>query len=226
MESQTSDQKVFAELWQTEKLLTSTDAVAIGQPPEQNGMLPFNEEGVHWLHIDQGARRKGLHCYQGSLYLEETTETDHCFRVLERSHKYHDEFFEAFGNTRGVAMRSDFVRLQDDKVDWFIGQGCSRRKVTCPKGSLLLWDSRTVHDNVSPENGRPHKDRWRFMVIVCMTPAIWATLADRELKRKAYRELQVTAHWSSQGVRLFHDSNCDPPTSVRKLKKNAKNWSN
>lgn len=60
---------VFAQVWGTEKLLTSVDAIAIGRPPE-DGEEEFESPGQHWLHTDQSARRKGLHAYQGGVYLE------------------------------------------------------------------------------------------------------------------------------------------------------------
>ena len=65
---------MFAELWGTNELLTSIDAVAIGRPPEQ-GEEQFHSADQSWLHIDQGAGRVGLHAYQGGVYLE-TADVD------------------------------------------------------------------------------------------------------------------------------------------------------
>ena len=62
---------VFAQLWKTDKLLTSFDAISIGSPPE-DGREDFQKPGDHWLHTDQHALRVGLHAYQGALFLEET----------------------------------------------------------------------------------------------------------------------------------------------------------
>ena len=71
---------MFAELWGTNELLTSIDAVAIGRPPEQ-GEEQFHSADQSWLHIDQGAGRVGLHAYQGGVYLETADADDWVFEV-------------------------------------------------------------------------------------------------------------------------------------------------
>jgi hypothetical protein len=153
--------------------------------------------------MDQGSWRQGLHVYQGAVYLEETTESDYCFRVLENSIQFHKEFYDAFPKAVEEAAGEDFYRLSQEHVDWYLAQGCKVKKVPVPKGGMVLWDSRTIHDNKGPVAGRPNSDRWRFVVFVCMAPAIWATEQDIELKRKAYMDMVATAHWPSQGVWTF-----------------------
>ncbi|XP_041378397.1 uncharacterized protein LOC121390605 [Gigantopelta aegis] len=78
--------KVFEEIWQTKKLLTSVDGVAISPPPE-DGSNCYAADSC-WLHLDQSGARKGLHVYQGALYLESTSETDYCFRVMKGSNRH------------------------------------------------------------------------------------------------------------------------------------------
>ena len=70
---------------------------------------------------------------------------------------------------------------------------------------MVLWDSRTVHDNARPTLGREHSDRWRFVVFVSMTPARWASHKDLAVKQEAYSKLRITTHWSSQGLKMFGD---------------------
>lgn len=193
---------VYAAVWNTDKLLSSYDGVAIGEPPEL-GRTKFRDENTNWYHLDQGSWRDGLHAYQGTVYLEEVTRDDLCFRVMERSHQYHTQFYKEFSEAAEGAAASDFYRLNAQYLDWFASHGCTEKLVPVPKGGMVLWDSRTIHDNVNPLKGRPNPDRWRFVVLVSMTPAIWATEEDLNLKRKAYNELLTTAHWSSQGVWLF-----------------------
>ena len=59
---------VFEQLWKTDKLLTSVDAIAIGRSPE-DGAEDFQVPGKYWLHADTSVSRIGLHAYQGALYL-------------------------------------------------------------------------------------------------------------------------------------------------------------
>lgn len=196
---------VFEKVWNTEKLLSSADAIAISKPPEQGSNI-FDTH-TEWLHLDQASCREGLHAYQGGVNLEESSETDHCFRVMAGSHIYLSEFYYKFPNAAKSSIRSEFYRLNKAQKAWYDKKGCKRTKVPVPKGGMVLWDSRTVHDNVKPVFGRPNKDRWRFVVFVSMTPAIWARPEDMAIKNKAYNELLTTTHWSSQGLKNFKPFN-------------------
>ncbi|XP_046369742.1 uncharacterized protein LOC124144415 [Haliotis rufescens] len=192
---------VFASIWDTEKLLTSFDGVAISKPPEEtNGEF---DTGSSWLHCDQKPSRKGLHCYQGALYLEEVTDMDHCLRVLSHSHRHHEEFFSQFASARKKSLKSEFYKLTKAQSEWYHKRKCEAVKISVPKGGIVLWDSRTIHDSVPPVHGRPNDDRWRWVVFVCMTPAQWATDEDKQKRACAYNNLQMTNHWPSQDTMLF-----------------------
>ncbi|XP_045161160.2 uncharacterized protein LOC123526179 [Mercenaria mercenaria] len=197
--------KVFAQVWKTDKLLSSIDAIAIGRPPE-NGEEQFGMPGDHWLHLDQNASRDGLHAYQGAVYLETADEDDWTLHVLEGSHLQFSDFYE--NNTR-ACMRSEmnnYYSLLDEEVQQMKSKGCILKRVPVPKGGMVLWDSRTVHANASPLKGRKKPGRWRFCVFVSMTPAIWATEEDMKKKKEAYEKACMTTHWSSQGVMFFKTS--------------------
>lgn len=194
--------KVFAQIWKTDKLLSSIDAIAIGQPPE-NGKEQFQIPENHWLHLDQSASREGLHAYQGAVYLETADEDDWTLHVLEGSHLHYNEFYQ--NNTR-ACMRSvtnNYYSFLDEEVEEMKLKGCASKRVPVPKGGMVLWDSRLVHANASPVRGRKNASRWRFCVFVCMTPAIWASRDDMKKKKKAYEEACMTTHWASQDVMFF-----------------------
>ncbi|GFN85096.1 phytanoyl-coa dioxygenase phyh [Plakobranchus ocellatus] len=194
-EARLAAKPVFAEIWGTKKLLSSMDAIAIGRPPEE-GEEKFWSPDNNTLHVDQKADRVGLHAYQGAVYLEECAEDDWTFEVIEGSHKHFDQFMEQTGQWRCRNVKSP-------DLAWFEGKGCYRRRVPCPKGGMVLWDSRLFHSSARPLEGRQHPGRWRFVVFVCMTPSAWATPSDLETKRKAYTDLELTKHWPSQRVRIF-----------------------
>lgn len=141
---------VFAQVWKTEKLLTSFDAIAIGRPPE-DGEETFDDSEQHWLHADFTPARVGLHAYQGALYLEEQTADDWTFQVMEGSHKLLDEFFVNFPERADSARRLGFhFDLSDRDVEYFKSRGCVITRVPVPKGGIALWDSRLVHANARP----------------------------------------------------------------------------
>ncbi|XP_048764556.1 uncharacterized protein LOC125672352 isoform X2 [Ostrea edulis] len=194
---------VFQAVWRTEKLLSSIDGIAISKPPQSD--RECRDDRKDWLHLDQGAQREGLHAYQGAVYLEEQTQDDFCFRVLTKSHLYHSEFFQTFPDGVTKTERLEFYKLSQAEKDFYYKKGCTFECVPVPKGGIVLWDSRTVHDNTPPISKRPNPDRWRFVVFVSMTPAIWASEKDLEFKADAYRRMLLTSHWSSQGLKTFKE---------------------
>ena len=171
-----------------------------------------------WMHLDQSMNRRGLHAYQGAVYLEETTEKDYCFRVMHGSHEYHSEFYAAFPKAAERSKKSDFYKCTATERMWYENNGCQIVSVPVPKGGIVLWDSRTVHDNIAPLMGRPNTDRWRCVCFVSMTPAIWAEKEDIEFKNKAYADIAMTTHWSSQGqARMTSDGEYNEKLSIRRL---------
>ncbi|KAK3105309.1 hypothetical protein FSP39_022211 [Pinctada imbricata] len=193
---------VFTKIWGTEKLLTSFDGVALSPPPETVSSL-YRREKDSFLHLDQGSRRAGIHAYQGGVYLETSTVDDHCFRVLKGSHVYHSQFYSTFSKAARITRDYEYYELQKDEIDWYTEKGCILTNVPVKKGGMVLWDSRTVHDNARPIRDRENKDRWRHVIFICMTPALWAGKEDLETKRQAYNELLMTTHWPSQRVTPF-----------------------
>lgn len=141
---------VFAQLWTTEKLLTSFDAIAIGRPPE-SGAEDFQDTRKYWLHADTTPSRVGLHAYQGALYLEEQTKHDWTFQVMEKSHKVTQGMFEKFPDKVVDAKRAGhYVRLSEENIEYYEKCGCRVKRVPVPKGGMVLWDSRLVHANARP----------------------------------------------------------------------------
>ncbi|XP_064612010.1 uncharacterized protein LOC135475962 [Liolophura sinensis] len=196
---------VFSKLWGTDKLLSSVDAIAVGRPPE-GGEEPFHTPGEHWLHVDQFPEQRGLHSYQGAVYLETADEDDWTFCVIEGSHNLLEEFKEAKPDFNIRIPNVMSCRLQKDDTLWFEERGCKLKRVPVPRGGMVLWDSRLVHANARALQGRQHAGRWRRVVFVCMTPAIWAPEKDIEKKVDAYNRLVLTAHRASQYVVLFPKS--------------------
>ena len=189
--------KVFSGIWETDKLLTSLDGMAISEPPER-GRTFFEKPGKHTLHLDQGDKRQGLHAYQGAVYLEQASEKDYCLQVMENSHKYHQEFF----TTHKPNPHSEFRRLKEREVNWYKQRGCVVRRIPVPQGGMVLWDSRTVHAGAPPMSDR-ESPLWRYVIFVCMGPASWASPADINEKHKSYKDFQITRHWPCNGVSLF-----------------------
>lgn len=189
--------KVFAQIWKTEKLLTSFDSLAIGRPPE-DGKEEFQVPGKFWLHTDQKESRFGLHSYQGAVYLEEQCEDDWTFQVLEGSHTQMDNFYKQFPEAAKQAEPICHHELSPDELEFYRDFNIVR--VPVPKGGMAVWDSRLIHANARPLKNRKHPGRWRYTTFVSMTPAIWASEKDIQVHKEAFEKALMTTHWSSTGV--------------------------
>eukprot|EP00697_Spironema_sp_BW2_P012851 gnl/Spiro4/29516_TR14452_c0_g4_i1.p1 gnl/Spiro4/29516_TR14452_c0_g4~~gnl/Spiro4/29516_TR14452_c0_g4_i1.p1 ORF type:complete len:356 (-),score=52.27 gnl/Spiro4/29516_TR14452_c0_g4_i1:43-1080(-) len=187
---------VFARLWQTPDLLVSFDGMCVMEPPEWSGKKMHIDS---WFHFDQGPRKLGRHCIQGLVTLEDMSSADGTLMVIDSSHNLHLDFFRNFGME---LVAGDWHKFTKEQSDWLLAQpGLCVRRISAPKGSLVLWDSRTAHCNQPPQIGRPHP-RWRFVVYVCMMPRKYATPKDLAKKLSALNELRVTSHWPCK-VKLF-----------------------
>ena len=75
-------------------------------------------------------------------------------------------------------------------------------KILAPKGSLVFWDSRTIHKGTASMFNRPNPNRWRFVIYVFYTPAHLQSEEDTRKKKEAYVYNMCTSHWPFN-VRLF-----------------------
>eukprot|EP00746_Dinoflagellata_sp_MGD_P072331 gnl/MRDRNA2_/MRDRNA2_29364_c0_seq1.p1 gnl/MRDRNA2_/MRDRNA2_29364_c0~~gnl/MRDRNA2_/MRDRNA2_29364_c0_seq1.p1 ORF type:complete len:539 (+),score=90.81 gnl/MRDRNA2_/MRDRNA2_29364_c0_seq1:168-1619(+) len=115
---------------------------------------PAAESNDEWLHCDQNHRTGLTHlCYQGVLYVwgsgEECASTT---VVWPGSHKkvYDRLMDDRFAFTHGRKSFGQSIRLsnlQDESLRAELTEMAvaGSRRVPCPAGSLLLWDSRTIH---------------------------------------------------------------------------------
>ena len=140
---------VFEQLWKTDKLLTSVDAIAIGRSPE-DGAEDFQVPGKYWLHADTSVSRVGFHAYQGALYLEEQRKKDWTLQVIEGSPKLLNNVLDDNHTKAEIGVRNGLYKLQDEDLEYFEGMKCRIVRVPVPKGGLALWDSRLVHAKARP----------------------------------------------------------------------------
>ena len=149
----------------------------------------------------------GLHAYQGAVYLEDCQEDDWSFEVLEGSHDLFASFYNSEHVQRTLKLKPAWRlrTVRDEDLAWYVEHGCTRKRVAVPKGGMVLWDSRLIHANSRPVQGREHPGRWRYVVFVCMTPAAWADEESLRQKKYAYENLKMTTHWPSDDIGFFSD---------------------
>lgn len=123
--------EAFKKIWKTDELVVSFDGACwISKDVKK----PDNV----WTHTDQAPSQEGLKCYQGFVSL--TDNVDRSLVVYEGSHKLHAEYCAKTGLTHNKNWQLiDIEYLEKIKE--------TRRVLHVKAGSLVIWDSRTFHQN-------------------------------------------------------------------------------
>lgn len=182
----------FARLWQCapQDLVTSFDGLSVHFPPEQSEHPDWHTSD--WFHVDQSFSRPNYECVQGLVSLFPVREGDATLAVLVGSHAQGDAFRAAFPK---VATRTgDWQMMSPAHMDFYASLGCERANVLCPAGSLVLWDSRTVHCGCLPQEGRAEPNT-RCVVYVCQWPRDHLTEEELAKKRTGQKNRTMTSHW-------------------------------
>jgi hypothetical protein len=109
---------------------------------------------------------------QGMVTFEDVEELDACLGVLQGSHRFHEEYCREVSSSEllprrvmshpscdpcphdvlwsvqvrgGLEVLNDWHQITTKHVKWFQSKGCRWRNIVAPRGSLVLWDSRTFH---------------------------------------------------------------------------------
>lgn len=176
---------------ENDDLLVSFDGVSFHLPPEITNRGWYR--GNHWYHTDQSYFRPNFECIQSYVTLKDVNIGDATLTIMEGSHKYHEEFKEKFN----VNNKKDWYVLIEEEERFYTNRGCNYKRIYCPKGSMVFWDSRTIHSGTEPLKTRKTKNI-RSIVYLCYIPRITATKANLKKKQKAFNELRMTSHWPNK----------------------------
>lgn len=188
---------IFAKLWNCnpEDLLVSFDAASFHMPPE------ITEIGWHkktWFHSDQSYLRNDFECIQSWVTAFDVNDGDATLAFYEQSHKFHKDFAQHFN----ITEKDNWYKLENDtQMQFYKDKGCTERYIKCPKGSMVFWDSRTIHCGVEPRKNRENTT-FRCVVYLCYMPRILSNEKELKKKIKAFEEMRMTSHWPCK-VKLF-----------------------
>lgn len=187
----------FAHIWKSkpEDLLVSFDGLSFGVPPEITNRGWYRNHT--WYHSDQSFTRNNFECIQGWITGYDVNEGDATLAFYEGSHKHHAEFGKIFD----IKDKSDWYKLSKQEERFYIDKGCHERRIKCPRGSLVLWDSRTIHCGTEAMRSRTTPNM-RAVVYVCYQPKSLSTPKQMVKKRKAFEDMRMTSHWPAK-VKLF-----------------------
>lgn len=109
-------------------MLTCITSVVLGQPNSRTNKT--------FLHLDQGAEPLGFHTYQSGVYIEESSISDHCFRVLKGSHKSIQQFYDNFPLAAIESNYMEYYELRDVEIKWYNDYGCSQTTFPVSSGGM------------------------------------------------------------------------------------------
>ena len=190
---------VFSDFWNVPDtdLLTSMDGISVHLPSEQTGRGWARRSPYH---CDQSFTKHSLETVQGWVTANDIRDGDATLAFLRGSHKFQAQAAERFRDPL-ITKRQSWNMLSPEMVQWYIEHGCEPQCIRCPAGSLVLWDSRTIHSGREPLKSRSQPND-RCIVYVTMTPRSKASEATLHKRRKAFEERRMTGH-HPHAPRLF-----------------------
>jgi hypothetical protein len=213
---------IFAQVWNTNNLIVSMDGISIMCPPEireghyepwpnvdqailrrQDSVAHNNNPPIDF--VSESLLKTKPFTIQGQFLFEDSFDGDGGFYCIPKSHLKFSEFAPQLEALDALEIskhekkkaRSDYL-LQD-----FFGHGTDEsgnpycmKHITAPRGSLILWDSRTVHWNQHPGKDRPYNDnpKVRMVGYLCYVPKARLTNEGRAHRREAFETGVSTGH--------------------------------
>ena len=168
---------VFKKIWKTDKLVVSFDGSCyISKDCSKVDNI--------WTHTDQAPNSKGLQCYQGFVAL--TSNRERTLVVYEGSHLLHEQYF----NERNIISSKNWQLISEEYLESI---STKKKELVVPAGALVLWDSRTFHQNRYGSLGSEE----RIVQYVCYLPKVnKKNSKSQQAKRlKYFNELRTTSHW-------------------------------
>ena len=148
-----------------------------------------------WWHVDQHYSEPNFSCVQGYVDLVGSETDQHAgLMVISESHlKFADL---ALAHIAGAVEEKtnwdrDWHRLTDEELTYCMQQGGEIVNVKCPKGGMVLWDSRTVH--MSRPNHHPNDER--LVIYTCGWPESRLSEEDKSRRSEARKKRRATSHW-------------------------------
>ena len=203
-------QRVFATLWEcrTDELISSFDGACVQRSNECSRGLPW--------HLDQNSLHDdGLMSVQGILLLTDMDEKRGGTAFVRKSHLKHVKVLKRHHREDEREDEWDFVLIEDD--DPVLRNTHNIVQPNVSAGSILLWDSRTVHRVVPPTDISTE----RAVVYLSMAPRKRLKDNVAKLRQNAYKKGIATTHWCTKFVDRG-EKRCPPTVSYAKASESVR----
>ncbi len=213
---------IFAKIWNTNDLIVSMDGLSFMCPPEireghieswphvdqsnirrQDGLSHNNNSTTEF--VSESLLKTQPYTIQGQFLFEDSYEGDGGFYCIPKSHLRFTEFashLEAItiqtipdGGERRKARAKFVQEFFGNRTDESGASYCMKH-ITAPRGSLILWDSRTLHWNQHPSKDRAYSDnpKVRMVGYLCYVPKVRLTDEGRIRRKEAFDKGVSTGH--------------------------------
>lgn len=168
---------IFSELWKTKNLIVSYDGSCYMSEKSSK------KDGKCWTHTDQAQSKPNLECYQSFISL--TNNKSRTLVVYESSHTLHKRYFD----DRKIKSSKDWYKIDPEYLKEI---SHLKRTLEVPAGALVIWDSRTFHQN---QYGTEKEER--IVQYLCYLPRNHKknTEANQRKRLKYFNEKRTTSHW-------------------------------
>ena len=189
--------EIFAYFWDcdVDDLLVSFDGLSFNLPPEITKKGWYR--GNTWYHTDQSFTTNEFKCIQSFITGLDINEYDSTLSFIEKSNNYHEEF----KNHYNITDKKDWYKLTREQEKFYENKECYKKNIKCPKGSLVFWDSRTIHCGIEADKARTIPNI-RAVIYLCYMPRNLCDKKNIIKKQKAFNELRTTNHYPCK-IKLF-----------------------
>ncbi len=151
-----------------------------------------------WLHVDQSREYLGFRCYQGLVqFTDASQDGDASLECIPGSHESFSTLEQILGIKKFEKPKDNWYKFSDADKDRTYFRGGAGQKfisVRAPAGSLILWDSRTIHQGGRIRPSLRQRPIPRFVIYVCMQPGNLSAV-EIDKKQKVFAEYKAVAHW-------------------------------
>lgn len=176
--------RIFRDLYGTDDLLVSFDGVCFVKPTHR-----LRENGS--AHTDSPRTlSEGVDGFQSMILMTPASRASGTLKFWEGSHMHADL-------TSSAALLGD----NDAVIRDIEAMGCPGIEVDAPKGHVLVWDSRVLHQGIIPQ-----PNQQRVTAYVAFQPRRVASETDLAKKRRLYSEYRMTGHAAGFGIKPFAKS--------------------
>jgi hypothetical protein len=180
---------IFAKIFNVDRteLIASFDGASIQLPPEVT-KFGWREKSKEWFHTDHSYIDSTFKNVQSWVTAFDVNENDATLVILESSHKYHKDCGELFN----ITSPKNFKVLSKEELDFYLDK-CNKNYITCPKGSLVLWDSRTVHYACEASQKRINQNI-RCISYLCYASKKLLDESNKKIRKTAFDHLYSSNH--------------------------------